>query len=319
MINLFIWEKYYRDATINSWKKAFALKFSELNIIHIKNPLNYDLSFFTQNLSSTGLFSEKTLVIIDDFESFFAVKDLESDKNKDNLQKITDFFIHTFSLVWENTILVLNCNNFDKRLSIYKHISKIWEIKDYTIKDLKDLKTKLLEKYKKVLDENVIDYLIELKWQNFASIMSEIEKNLLNKTTLKKSDFLNVSKDIEENIFEIINLILNDDFKIAISIIRKNFIVLDNEFFFLNWLLSNLRTYFFIFSLQEKNETNSQIKDKLELWNRAFLINQKFKIKKDKFFQIYAKLIKIDENIKTWKSIWSSREDILFEIEKSFF
>gem|GEM_PF-2398928 len=64
--------------------------------------------------------------------------------------------------------------------------------------------------------------------------MSEIEKNLLNKTTLKKSDFLNVSKDIEENIFEIINLILNDDFKIAILIIRKNFIVLDNEFFFLN-------------------------------------------------------------------------------------
>lgn len=315
MIYLFIWEKYFRDLNIKALKYAFAQKYSELNIIHIKNPLSYEKTFFIQNLESSWLFADKTFVIIDDFELFFK-KDIEESSEKEDL---SNFFWNIFDKLSTHITLILNCNSFDKRSVIYKKISKIWEIKDFEIKDKIDLKNKLVFIYKDKIDTNIIDYLISLKWENFSTIKNEIDKNLLTKDKLTKNDFIDISKDIEENIFEIINCILSDNISKTIELIRKNFLVLENEYFFINRLLSNLRTYFYIFLLKQKKESNNQIKENLELWNKSFILNQKFNISQQKFLKIYHKLSIIDQNIKTWKTIWSNRKDLLYEIEKSFF
>ncbi len=315
MIYLFIWEKYFRNLNIKAWKDAFMQKYSELNIIHIKNPLSYEKTFFIQNLESSWLFADKTFVIIDDFELFFK-KDIEESSEKEDF---SNFFWNIFDKLSTDITLILNCNYFDKRSVIYKKISKIWEIKDFEIKDKLDLKNKLVSIYKDKIDTNIIDYLISLKWENFSTIKNEIDKNLLTKDKLIKNDFIDISKDIEENIFEIINCILSDNISKTIELIRKNFLVLENEYFFINWLLSNLRTYFYIFLLKQKKESNNQIKENLELWNKSFILNQKFNISQQKFLKIYHKLSIIDQNIKTWKTIWSNRKDLLYEIEKSFF
>jgi len=43
MIYLFVGEKYFRKKLIDTWKKSFAEKFSENNIIHVQNPLQHDI------------------------------------------------------------------------------------------------------------------------------------------------------------------------------------------------------------------------------------------------------------------------------------
>ena len=67
MIYLFYWENFFRQKLVNTWKESFEKKFSDLNIIHVKNIADYDINFYNQNLLSTGFFATKSLFIIDDF------------------------------------------------------------------------------------------------------------------------------------------------------------------------------------------------------------------------------------------------------------
>jgi hypothetical protein len=82
-------------------------------------------------------------------------------------------------------------------------------------------------------------------------------------------------------------------------------------------ILSNLRLYFYIFSLKNVWIWNSVIIEKLNLWNRGFLVWKSYKISFQKFIKMYEKLAKIDENLKSWKLIWSDNRDFMYEIEKS--
>jgi DNA polymerase III delta subunit len=59
-----------------------------------------------------------------------------------------------------------------------------------------------------------------------------------------------VNSNIDENIFEIINDILNLETKKAIFKLRELSESLDNPFLLYNMILSNLRLYFYIFSLK---------------------------------------------------------------------
>jgi len=59
-----------------------------------------------------------------------------------------------------------------------------------------------------------------------------------------------VSKDIEENIFEIILDLLNLETKKSILKLRELANFLDNPYLLYNSLASNLRVYFYIFKLK---------------------------------------------------------------------
>lgn len=311
MIYLFVGEKYFRKKLIDTWKKSFAEKFSENNIIHVQNPLQHDIWFFEQNLLSNGLFSTKNLFIIDDFP--FS----SDDENPQNILKMQEYFLDIFPRVNTENIVVFNNLKADKRSKLYKKIKELWEIKDFIIETEEDLRQKLQQVYQNKVSSQVIDKMITLKGLQFSNITWEFDKILIVKENIDISDIQNISQDLEENIFEIINLLLSSETKKSILKLRELASQIDNSYLLYNSLLSNLRVYFYIFQLQKLWKTNSEIKELLDLWNREFLIGKTYKIKKETFFKMYEKLMWIDAKMKTGKMFGSESDDMMYEIERS--
>ncbi len=312
MIYIFIWENYFRKKLLSTWKASFAEKFSEHNIIHVSNVFSHDLWFFEQNLLSSWFFSEKNLFIIDDFP--FGSDD---DTNADQ-KNIVELFLNILPKINPDNIVVFNSEKVDKRSKLYKEIVKNWEIKDFSIADENELFTKINEVYKWKISTKAITKIIELKWNNFSSISGELDKILISKDFVDVGDLAFVSKDIEENIFEIINDLLNEDISKAILKLRELSHSLDNPYLLYNSLASNLRFYFYIFKLKLLGKSNDEIKNILDLGNRAFLVWKNYKIDKNKFLRVYEKIASIDWKMKSWKLIWSENEDMMYEIERSF-
>ena len=310
MIYLFFWEKHFRDKLINSWKNSFGEKYSDLNIFHVKNTLDYDFNFYSQNLLWGSFFASKKLFIIDDFSFKIWEKD-------DNILKYEEFFLNILDKVWDENIVVFNNENADKRSKLFKKIEKIWEIKDFSIKDNFELKEKLRQVYGEKVSLQAINKIIELKWESFLAIENEFEKLFLTKDFLNVWDLSEVLPSVEQNIFDIINLILNLDTKLAIKKLRELIQFLDNPFLLYNMIISNLRIYFYIFYLKNSWIQNNKISEVLNLWNRWFLVWKNYKISFEKFVKMYEKLLKIDEKLKTWKLLWSWNEEFMYEMEKS--
>lgn len=310
MIYLFFWEKHFRDKLINSWKNSFAEKYSDLNIFHVKNTLDYDFNFYSQNLLWGSFFASKKLFIIDDFSFKIWEKD-------DNILKYEEFFLNILDKVWDENIVVFNNENADKRSKLFKKIEKIWEIKDFSIKDNLELKEKLRQVYGEKVSLQAINKIIELKWESFLAIENEFEKLFLTKDFVDVWDLSEVLPSVEQNIFDIINLILNLDTKLAIKKLRELIQFLDNPFLLYNMIISNLRIYFYIFYLKNSWIQNNKISEVLNLWNRWFLVWKNYKISFEKFVKMYEKLLKIDEKLKTWKLLWSWNEEFMYEMEKS--
>ena len=234
MIYLFVWENYFRKKLIKTWKTSFASKFSEHNIIHISNVFDYELAFFEQNLLSSWFFSEKNLFIIDDFPFW-------SDEEKsENSQKLQEYFLNILPKINSENIIVFNNTKADKRSKLYKEISKIWEIKDFSINDEKELFTKIKEVYNWKIETNAINEIIRLKWLNFSNITNELDKILITKEIITLPDLELITKDSEESIFEIINDLLNNETKKAILKLRELDSFLDNPYFLYNSSLHNL-------------------------------------------------------------------------------
>lgn len=309
MIYLLLWENYFRNELINNWKEAFKNKYNELNIFHLRNAFDYDLNFYNQNLFSSWFFSEKNLVIVDDFPFAW----LKSDQ-----EKYLDYFLNNLAKVDADKIFIFNNKEVDKRSKLYKEILKIWEIKDFSIWDIEELKLKLYSLYKDRVSSEAIDYIVNLKWNNFWNIYNELNKYLLSKDYIQKSDLAYVSKDLNESIFDFINDILNLNF----NNIPKTFDLLldesETEYAFFNLFCSNLRIYYHIFNLKNNWYSQDTIKNILNLWNRSFLIQKNFRISFSNFSKFYNSIIQLDSKMKTWKMIWNSPNDFYYHLSKSF-
>lgn len=316
MIYLFVWEKYFRDNLLDSWKWAFEKKYSSLNIIEIKDCFEVDINFYNQILFSTGFFSTKSLIIINDFpfEVWKSEDEIQEFESKD---KLLNYFLENLEKVNEENIVVFNNSKVDKRSKLYKQILKIWEIKDFLIEDLNDLNNKLAQIYKEKVSLKAINKLIELKWLNFSSITNELDKLLITNDFVDIWQLNLVSKDIEENIFEIIDNILN--LNIAESIKKLELLSkdTDNSYLLYNMICSNFRIYFYMFELKSIWKKSSEIKSILNLWNRWFLADKSYKISFKSFLKFYNEIIKIDEKIKTWNMFGSENIDMLYEIQKN--
>lgn len=312
MIYLFVWENYFRKKLLSTWKASFALKFSEHNIIHVSNVFSQDLWFYEQNLLSSWFFSEKNLFIIDDFPFWN-----DEDSNSDS-KKFQEFFLNILPKINSENIVVFNNEKVDKRSKLYKEIVKLWEIKDFSINDEDELFSKINEVYSWKISQNAIQKIINLKWNNFSNISWELDKILIWKDFIEVEDLAFISKDIEENIFEIINDLLNNETSKAILKLRELAWFLDNPYLLYNSLASNLRVYFYIFKLKLIWKSSSEVKEILDLWKRSFLVDKNYKIDKNKFLEMYWKIASIDWKMKSWKLIWNDNEDFMYEIERSF-
>lgn len=313
MIYLFIGEKYFRQKLIATWKNSFAQKFDENNIIHIHNVFDYEISFFYQNLLSNGLFSTKNLCIIDDFP-------FSSDENTQaKVSEIQNQFLSLLPHINTENILVFNNEKIDKRSKIYKELLKYAEVKDFTIDSPEQLQEKLQEIYKEKISIPVIKKLIELKWLHFSQIVWEIDKILITQWEVTLESMNHISKDVEENIFDILNDILNNQFPQWLKKLQELSDTLDNPYFLYNSFASNLRTSAYILKLQSLKKSSSDIKQMLDLWNKGFLATKTYKISSAKCITLYQNIAKIDAKMKTGNMLGSEKDDMLYELQKALF
>ena len=301
---IFTWNsEFLITEALNKWKKQFIEKYSDFNLTHLKEIKNLDKNILKDTILSGSLFSsEKKLIILD--------------INNDIWDELEDFLIKNLGKKPQENIIILNYFLPDKRKKFWKNIKNISEIKEFNLENEEDTKKIINSKFSWKIDLEAINTIIKYKSNKINKIIPELEKLTITKDFITKIDIEeNIVPELEESIFQIIDLVLNKQIPEAVDKIN---IILNatNIFAFYNNLLSNLRTSLFILKLKQEKKTQSEISKILDLWNRSFLIGKNYKINFHELKNLYINLVNIDKNLKTWKLVSSEEEDIKFEIEK---
>jgi len=301
---IFTWNsEFLITEALNKWKKQFIEKYSDFNLTHLKEIKNLDKNILKDTILSGSLFSsEKKLIILD--------------INNDVWDELEDFLIKNLEKKPQENIIILNYFLPDKRKKFWKNIKNISEIKEFNLENEEDTKKIINSKFSWKIDLEAINTIIKYKSNKINKIIPELEKLTITKSFITKKDIEeNIVPELEESIFQIIDLVLNKQIPEAVD--KINIILNEtNIFAFYNNLLSNLRTSLFILKLKQEKKTQSEISKILDLWNRSFLIGKNYKINFHELKNLYINLVNIDKNLKTWKLVSSEEEDIKFEIEK---
>lgn len=301
---VFTWNSdFLITEALNKWKKQFIEKYSDFNLTHLKEIKNLDKNILKDAILSGSLFSsEKKLIILD--------------INNDIWDEVEDFLIKNLEKKPQENIIILNYFLPDKRKKFWKNIKNISEIKEFNLENEEDTKKIINSKFSWKIDLEAINTIIKYKSNKINKIIPELEKLKITKSFITKKDIEeNIVPELEESIFQIIDLVLNKQIPEAVD--KINIILNEtNIFAFYNNLLSNLRTSLFILKLKQEKKTQSEISKILDLWNRSFLIGKNYKINFYELKNLYINLVNIDKNMKMWKLVSSEEEDIKFEIEK---
>ena len=301
---VFTWNsEFLITEALNKWKKQFIEKYSDFNLTHLKEIKNLDKNILKDTILSGSLFSsEKKLIILD--------------INNDIWDELEDFLIKNLEKKPQENIIILNYFLPDKRKKFWKNIKNISEIKEFNLENEEDTKKIINSKFSWKIDLEAINTIIKYKSNKINKIIPELEKLTITKNFITKIDIeANIVPELEESIFQIIDLVLNKQIPEAVD--KINIILNEtNIFAFYNNLLSNLRTSLFILKLKQEKKTQSEISKILDLWNRSFLIGKNYKINFHELKNLYINLVNIDKNMKMWKLVSSEEEDIKFEIEK---
>ena len=301
---VFTWNSdFLITEALNKWKKQFIEKYSDFNLTHLKEIKNLDKNILKDAILSGSLFSsEKKLIILD--------------INNDIWDELEDFLIKNLEKKPQENIIILNYFLPDKRKKFWKNIKNISEIKEFNLENEEDTKKIINSKVSWKINLEAINTIIKYKSNKKNKIIPELEKLTITKDFITKKDIEeNIVPELEESIFQIIDLVLNKQIPEAVD--KINIILNEtNIFAFYNNLLSNLRTSLFILKLKQEKKTQSEISKILDLWNRSFLIGKNYKINFHELKNLYINLVNIDKNMKMWKLVSSEEEDIKFEIEK---
>ena len=301
---VFTWNsEFLITEALNKWKKQFIEKYSDFNLTHLKEIKNLDKNILKDTILSGSLFSsEKKLIILD--------------INNDIWDELEDFLIKNLEKKPQENIIILNYFLPDKRKKFWKNIKNISEIKEFNLENEENTKKIINSKFSWKIDLEAINTIIKYKSNKINKIIPELEKLTITKSFITKKDIEeNIVPELEESIFQIIDLVLNKQIPEAVN--KINIILNEtNIFAFYNNLLSNLRTSLFILKLKQEKKTQSEISKILDLWNRSFLIGKNYKINFHELKNLYINLVNIDKNMKMWKLVSSEEDDIKFEIEK---
>ena len=144
---------------------------------------------------------------------------LSSDKNKSTVEHNLDIFEKYIKNPNLDNILILVCNNIDKRKKITSLFSKKAEVIE-EVTDINSLIKKSLEDYK--MDNNSIKLLLEYCLNDHERIFNEIEKLKLYKLENKvitSTDIENiVMKNMDDNIFHLVDSILTGNKNYAFTL-----------------------------------------------------------------------------------------------------
>lgn len=303
MIYLFTWNSdYLVMENVLNWKNQFIEKYSDFNLVHLKNISEMEFDTYSQHILSSSFLWDKKLVIID--------------LNNDLQEEVVDFLYKVLDKIPDSNILLFNYPSPDKRQKLYKELEKISEIKEYNAESENEVINVINNKFRNKISTSWLNLLIKYKSWNLNKIISELQKLLILKDYIDENDVLNnIIPELEENIFLLIDDLLNNN---IISALKKIDIILNdtNIYAFYNNLLANLRTSIYIIKLKQEKVNSSNISPILSLWSRAFLINKNYKISYNRFKLLYIDLINLDKKMKSWKLIWTEEKDFRFELEK---
>lgn len=312
MIYLFTWNSstLVRNSVLK-WKELFISKHWDFNLIHIKDISEFDNNFIFEQITSESFLSKKKLVIIDDIPL------KTKDKWKDKKDK-EEYIMSLLSKIPENNIILFSSISPDKRWKLYKEIKKIWEIKEFNSLWEDDISFKLKQLYWNKIHYDAIKEIIRYKWWHIDKIIPEVDKLLITKDFISKSDIVeNIYPELEESIFILIDTILSNN---LVDSIKKMDIILDsvNFYAFYNNLLSNLRTTIYISKFKSLGISKNDTIKSLNLWNKWFLYDRNYKVSFSVLSKLYLSLIDLDKKMKTWLMIWTEEKDFQFEMEKVF-
>ncbi len=308
MFYVFTWTSEYEvRLETQKWKKLFTQKHGDFNLTHIRDFASIERDFIAESLLSNSLFASKKLIIID--------IDTTQRKSAD-LDSKYEFLLKNIQNTSQDTIVLISFPKPDKRSKIYKWLIKVAEkVQVYDEKKAQDLLYDLQRIYSKTVSKSALDMLVRYKSWNHAKIVSEIEKlSILYDYIDTKQIQQNISPELEESIFVLIDNILNKNTKQVFENLR--IIANDSNMYLLyNSLLANIRTTFYIELLKSKKIPSFTIKTELSLWNRWFLVDKSYRMNFESISGLYRELISLDRKMKTGKMIGSEEKDFLFEIE----
>ncbi len=312
MIYFFTWDNSYlvKEKTLE-WKNIYIKKYWDFSLTHFKDLKNIWDELLIQEILSLGFMNEKKLIIIDDFPLKAGEKDQALIQKQDLLQGIiTD--------IPENNIVLFSSSSPDKRSKFYKAIIKnVNKVEEFNSKGDSYIYPVIKSKFDGLIDIDALNLLIKYKGGHIEKIISEIEKLLITNDRInKKLVEDNIFPELEESIFQFIDDIMNLNIYPALE---KLDIILSqvSVYSFYNNLISNLRNLVFISNLKlDERVPSRDISEILDLGNRSFLVNKRYKISLETLNSLYIGLIDLDKKMKSGKMIGSEDKVLKYEIEK---
>lgn len=305
MIFLFTWNNIdYLKEYLKKWKTQFVEKYWDFNFANIKNIEELDINAINENLLSTSFLSEKKLIIIEDIEK------IEKDESK------KDFLIGILEKIPEENNVIFTSNSLQERSKLYKKISEFWEIKKFELKNNLDTKTYIRKKYQDKIESLAIDKIMAYKSYNLQKIINELDKLFITKDFVSQKDIEEfIVPEFEETVFAFVDKLLTKNKSGALIDLD---IILENTdiYGFYNMMIWNLRNYIYISFLKKLWYKKDVIASELSLWNRTFLIDKPVKYNFEDLFDLYEKFINFDRNMKFGKLIWSTKDDLKYELQK---
>lgn len=306
MIYHFSWNSHYLVRNqVKAWKDKFIEKYEEFNLVKISNLAEVDNNFLVENITAMSFFQDKKLILI---ECDLSTKDTK-------ISEKIEFIVKILKNLPEENIVLFYSVNPDKRSKSYKLINTIADLKEFSTSDQNETFQILNSRFSNIISADALRLLIRYKSNNIEKIASEIEKlNILYENIDEKLVKQNIFPELEENIFQLIDDILNKNFIAAR--IKLNFILNDTNIYSLyNWVIANLRTNIFILELKKNKNTQTEIWDILKLWNKKFLINKNFQLNYNELKNLYIQLVWLDKKMKSWKLIGTEESDFKLEFE----
>jgi len=325
VLYFFTWDSdFLIKQEVKKWKDRFISKYGDFNLLVIKDFYKLSNNFVSENILSGSFLWEKKLVIIEWLFDYLYVKvdenvgneDFRSDHTAKPANDNLEFFLSVFQKIPEENIVLIVEKSPDKRSKIYKEILKIAEVKEYNLKTDDDIKAFLLNKYNWKISSSALWKIVSFKSWDMYKSTQEIEKLLITKDFVDEVDVVNhIMPELEESIFIFVDKVLAKDFRTLFDDLD---IILNytNIYAFYNNFIANMRFYMYVSLLKNLWLSDKKIISDLNVWNRAFLLQKKYKLSSESLTNFYLELINFDKNMKFWKLIWSSDVDLKFELQK---
>jgi len=230
---------------------SYNLEKINVSIYDLENDSLVDI---INDASTMSLFAEKKAIIITN--SYIFTGSTAKHKIEQNIALLEEY-LNNINI---NTILIFIVNNekLDSRKKIVTQIKKVAKVLEFNQVDTRKIVSELLKEY-----QINIDYLIDRVGDNLMLLVSEIEKIKLykdNEKIISKEDIdLLINKNIEIDLFKLIDAIINNDKETSISIYNEMLKINEEPIAIIVTLANQIRIIYQVLELNKLGHTEHDI------------------------------------------------------------